>query len=130
MRPPEPISRMGGRRPAPWLHVAVHTMVALCASLWVIGGIGGMRAGAATPHTTAAHHAQAGASAGLTTGQKGVTVHGRKEGLLAVALSVLGVIVVVVFIVGLASRAVRRRSRDGPSVTDGAWSDRWRRPFG
>jgi hypothetical protein len=41
-------------------------------------------------------------------------VHGRKEGPLAVVTSILGVVLVVVFIVALGSFSVRRRLRDTP----------------
>jgi hypothetical protein len=110
-------------RPAPWLRV-VHALVALCALSWVIAAIEGGPSGAAMPNATAGHHTQAHTPADLTTGQKGVQVHGHKEGLLAVSLSVLGVVIVVAFIVGLGSLSARRRSRGGTPVRE--WLDRWR----
>jgi hypothetical protein len=49
-------------------------------------------------------------------GNGGDPVHGREEGPLAVAASILGVIVVIVFIVALGSSSVRRRMRDTPTA--------------
>jgi hypothetical protein len=114
----------------PWLRVAVAAVVALWPVLWAVGGLEGTPAGAVNLHAMTGHQRQAGASSGLTTGQKGVAVHGHKEGPLAVAFSVLGVIVVVAFIVGLGALSIRRRSRDGPRSAHQEWLDRWRRPFG
>jgi len=117
-------------RHRPWLRVAVTAMVALWPVTWAIVGLEETPVGAANLHVMASHQKQAGASSGLTTGQKGVAVHGHKEGPLAVAFSVLGVIIVVVIIVGLGALSTRRRSRDGPGNARQEWLDRWRRPFG
>jgi hypothetical protein len=117
-------------RRRPWLRATVLAMVALWPMVWAIVGLERMPAGAAPLHAVAGHQREASASPGLTTGQKGVAVHGRKEGPLAVAFSVLGVIIVVVFIVGLGALSTRRRSRDGPRSARQEWLDRWRRPFG
>ena len=86
-------------------------MAALWPFVWAIVGLEGTRRVPPHSHAMAGHQRQVGASSGLTTGQKGVAVHGRKEGPLAVAFSVLGVIVVVVIIVGLGALSPRRRSR-------------------
>ena len=117
-------------RPAPWLRVGLHATVALSAFLWAIVGIDGISADATAQRAVAGHQTQAGSAASITTGQKGVVVHDRKEGPLAVAFSVLGVVVVVVFVVGLGSLSARRRSRHGPHVARRGPTDRWRRPSG
>jgi UDP-N-acetylmuramyl pentapeptide phosphotransferase/UDP-N-acetylglucosamine-1-phosphate transferase len=59
--------------------------------------------------------------------------HAKKEGTLAVVLSVIGIIAVVAAVVALGSISARRRTRDGPP----AWMqslrgppDRGRGPFG
>ena len=88
---------------APRIRGVVNAMVALCAFVSVIGGIEARAVATAMPQATAYHH-NAGTSANLTTGQKGVAVHGRKEGLLAIGHR----------------RPVARRE----------WPDRWRGPFG
>jgi hypothetical protein len=113
-----------------WLRVGVYAMLALSFFVWAIAGIEGSSASGSVVQAAADHRTHASTTASLTTGQKGVAVHGRKEGWLAVVLSVLGVIVVVVFIVGLSSLSVRRRSRDGPPVGYREWAGRWRKPFG
>jgi hypothetical protein len=97
-------------------------MVARCALLWALDGI---RVNAAVPHALADTPTHVDGRAGrITAGQKGGTVHGDKEGGLAVALSMLGIIVVVVFIVGVGSLSVRRRSRHSPPAAREGLLDR------
>ncbi len=117
-------------RTAPSFRHVVNALVALSAILWAIAGMEANPAGAAVAQAMAEHQTHAGPSGSLTTGQKGVAVHGRKEGWLAVTLSVLGIIVVVVAIVGLGSFSVRRRSGNPPPGARREWPERWRGPFG
>ncbi len=117
-------------RPALWLRVGVNAIMAFSVFFWAIAGIEGSSATGSEAQAAADHQVHASTTASLTTGQKGVAVHGRKEGWLAVVLSVVGVIIMVVLIVGLSSLSVRRRSRDRPLAGHREWVDRWRRPFG
>jgi len=94
-------------------HFTLGATVALCASfLWILVGL--VPAHGATWHAKADYGQQTSASPGVPTGHANAVVHGHKEGPLAVAFSVIGVIVVVVLIVALGSISVRRRTRDGP----------------
>jgi hypothetical protein len=61
----------------------------------------------------AAHAPRAEASRATTAHRSGHG-HDHKEGPVAVVVSVIGVAAVVVFIVGLGSLSVRRRTRNGP----------------
>jgi hypothetical protein len=95
-------------------HFTVGATMVLCASiLWILVGLGGVPAHGATWHATAGGGQHTTASPGVPTGHASDVVHGHKEGPLAVAFSVIGVIVVVVLIVALGSISVRRRTRDG-----------------
>ena len=89
--------------------------VARCVSfLCLVIGLFGIPASATTQQASADHGQRIVASSGVTGGHANDVVHGHKEGPLAVAFSVIGVIVIVVFIVGLGSLSVRRRTRDRP----------------
>jgi len=112
-------------------HFALRATVALCASfLWILVGLGEVPAHAATGHAAADHGQRTSTSPGVPTGHANDVVHGHKEGPLAVAFSVLGVIVVVVLIVTLGSISVRRRTRDGPPRRRREPPDRRRGLFG
>jgi hypothetical protein len=65
-------------------------------------------------HATVAVHAAGTAASGATSTHDKGHGHVHKEGPVAVVASVIGVIAVVVFIVGLGSLSVRRRTRNGP----------------
>jgi hypothetical protein len=54
-------------------------------------------------------------------GHSGTQGARHKEGPIAVVASVAGVIVIVVFIVGLGSLSVRRRTRDAPPEQNRGW---------
>lgn len=98
-------------------HIALPAMIAVNAALfWMIVGLGGTAASAGISHVVPVHHTQVGATTTTTSGSPRVIVHGHKEGPLAVAFSVTGVVVLVVFIVGLSSLSVRRRTRDRPAT--------------
>ena len=88
-------------------------LVALLMLLVVAGG--GAAEGAVRP-AGAVHGVRANASGAHD--QHDGHGHTRKEGKLAVALSVLGIIVVVSLIVLLGSLSVRRRMRYGTGATD------------
>lgn len=90
----------------------------LGALLMLMATAGGGAAGGAIRPAGAEHGARANAS-GATSARDQGDGHGhkRKEGKLAVAFSVLGIIVVVSLIVLLGSLSVRRRMRDGAGAT-------------
>jgi hypothetical protein len=98
--------------------------------VWIVIGLGGLPASAAMHQTMADHGQRTIASSGVTSGHANDVVHGHKEGPLAVALSVIGVIVIVVFIVGLGSLSVRRRTRERPPGGPRDPPDRRRGLFG
>jgi hypothetical protein len=96
-------------------HIARPAMIAICAAFfWVMLGLGGAAASAGISHVAIVHHTLIGATTTTTSGPQRVVVHGHKEGPLAVAFSIVGVVVVAVFIVGLSSLSIRRRTRDRP----------------
>jgi hypothetical protein len=66
----------------------------------------------------AAHAGRAEASGAASAHDAGHS-RGHKEGPVAVIVSVIGVIAVVVFVVGLGSLSVRRRTRDAPPTRGG-----------
>jgi hypothetical protein len=110
-------------------HRAIPVMIALNTVLfWVIIGLSGTAPSAALSHVGTVHHTQIAAT--TTTEPKRFAVHGHKEGPLAVAFSVLGVVVVAVFIVGLSSVSVRRRTRDRPAPKGRETPDHRLGPFG
>jgi hypothetical protein len=91
----------------------VAAVAALFAPLIWLMAVPSIPAQGAVHAVVAAHAPGAEASGGTSTHDKG---HGpgHKEGPVAVVASVIGVIAVVVFIVGLGSLSVRRRTRNGP----------------
>ena len=94
------------RRSRRWWNAMV--IVGLMAGvLWLMTGNGGAAGGAVRP-STSVHGSHADASS-VTRSHDDSTVHGHKEGKVAVVISVLGVIVVVVLIVILGSLSARRR---------------------
>ncbi len=97
--------------------LALPAMIAVNVVLfWVIVGLGATAASAGISHVVTVHHTRIYATTTTTSGPEKVAVHGHKEGPLAVAFSIMGVIVVAVFIVGLSSLSVRRRTRDRPAT--------------
>jgi hypothetical protein len=96
-------------------HMTLRATVAVCASfLWILVGLGEVPAHAATRHAMADHGQRTGASPEVPPGHANNVVRGHKEGPLAVAFSIIGIIVIIVVIVALGSISVRRRTRDGP----------------
>lgn len=79
----------------------------LAAVLWLTAGAGGAAGGAMRP-STSEHGPHVDASS-VTRTHDDHSVHGHKEGKVAVVISILGVIVVVVLIVLLGSLSARRR---------------------
>jgi hypothetical protein len=88
-------------------------VAALFASLMLLMAVPGTPAQGAM-HVVAAVHSPPAEASGGTTARHSGHGHDHKEGPVAVAASVIGVIAVVVFIVGLGSLSVRRRTRNGP----------------
>jgi hypothetical protein len=114
-------------------HPVVVLLIAILAPLFWLTVISNSQAQGAVPSSAAAH---ADASAPPAAGNSG---HDRphKEGPVAVVASVIGIIVVVAFIVGLGSISVRRRTRDrpptgaaqgGPPERERGLFDEWFRP--
>jgi hypothetical protein len=97
--------------------VMATVVVLLSPVLWLTAGPGAPAQGAVRP-TVAAHPPRADAS-GAAHPHVSSTTREHKEGPVAVAASVIGIIVVVVCIVGLGSLSVRRRTRDRPPPRDG-----------
>lgn len=118
------------RRTRDW-HIAKPAMIAVCAALfWVMLGLGGTAASAGVSYVVPVQYTQVGTTTTTTPGSQRVVVHGHKEGPLAVAFSVLGVAVVAVFIVGLSSLSIRRRTRDRPGTRREDTPDHRRGLFG
>jgi uncharacterized membrane protein YhaH (DUF805 family) len=99
---------------------AASALIVCSASLlWMIVSVG------VTPASAAAatgHGPRTTTTQTTTPFSRNTAIRGHKEGPLAIALSIIGVIVVVALIVGLGSISVRRRTRDNP--TPGWWRDR------
>jgi 4-amino-4-deoxy-L-arabinose transferase-like glycosyltransferase len=97
----------------------IATLIALLASVFWLTVMPCTPAQGAMNPTTVAHAPRTDASAPTHAHDNG---HDRqhKEGPVAVAASVIGIIVVVVCIVGLGSLSVRRRTRDRPPAGDQA----------
>jgi hypothetical protein len=116
------------RHPVPWWpRTVLAAAIAVSASvLWLAGGPGTPAQGAV--HPSAAAHGPPAVASGPAQAPSKAHGHRHKEGPVAVVASVVGVIVVVVFIVGLGSLSVRRRTRHGPSKESQAGRgppDRW-----
>jgi hypothetical protein len=110
--------------------IVIPAITAISAALfWLIVGLGGTAVSADISHVVTIHHTQMGEPTTTTSGPQRAAVHGHKEGPLAVAFSIIGVIVVAVFIVGLSSLSVRRRTRDRPATGRGSTPDDRRRPL-
>jgi ferric-dicitrate binding protein FerR (iron transport regulator) len=121
------------RHAGPWRRRSVLAAVtALCAALLWLMALPTAPAQGATPVMVGSHPPHAGAPAAAPTSESGPG-RDHKEGPGAVVASVAGVIVVVVFIVGLRSLSVRRRTRNGPpppSASQGGPRGRGRGLFG
>jgi hypothetical protein len=87
------------------------TITAFCASLLWLMAVPSLPAQGAMQVMT---HAQDTEVSGAASAHGGGHRRDHKEGPVAVVASVIGVIAVVVFIVGLGSLSVRRRTRDRP----------------
>jgi hypothetical protein len=79
---------------------------------WLMAGPSSPAQGAM--HAVVAAHAPRHEASVATPAHHSGNGHDHKEGPVAVVASVIGVIAVVVFIVGLGSLSVRRRTRNGP----------------
>ncbi|MGA2304343.1 MAG: hypothetical protein ABSH29_09095 [Acidimicrobiales bacterium] len=91
----------------------IATVTALLASLiWLMAVPSTPAQGAM--HVTLAAHTPHTEGSGAASGHDSGHSRDHKEGPVAVVASVIGVIAVVVFIVGLGSLSVRRRTRDRP----------------
>ena len=99
-----------GRLPRRAIMVPVAALVASLIWLMAVPSIPAQGA----VHVMVAAHAPRAEASGATTAHDRGHSHDHKEGPVAVVASVIGVIAVVVFIVGLGSLSVRRRTRNGP----------------
>jgi ABC-type Na+ efflux pump permease subunit len=109
-----------------WRALAVATMGLTGSLLWLLVGCANP-ANAAILHSFAAHAQVAG---GTTHGHYSSVTHSHKEGAVAVAASVIGIIAVVVGIVLLGSISARRRMGAKPIKGWRGPSDRGRGLFG
>jgi hypothetical protein len=128
MRSPERRRAAGPWRRRP----VIATVTALFAALLGLMAVPTAPAQGAMPVMVAATPPRAGAPAAAPTHDSG-PARDHKEGPVAVVASVAGVIAVVVFIVGLRSLSVRRRTRNGAPpgrATQGGAPGRRRGLFG
>jgi amino acid transporter len=109
MRSTERRRHAGRSRP----RAVIVTITALCAALVWLMAVPSTSAQGAMQVVVAAH-AQGAEASGAAPAHGSGHSRDHKEGPVAVVASVIGVIAVVVFIVGLGSLSVRRRTRDRP----------------
>jgi hypothetical protein len=94
--------------------LAASALIASSASLlWMFLAVGVTPASAAS---TAGHELRTTTTQTTTPFGHNTPVRGHKEGPLAIAFSIIGVVIVVALIVGLGSISVRRRTRDNPTA--------------